>query len=117
MVGIVGTWTLDNDWGCSGDDGNPLGPLTLTFKADGTYERHGATDGKWFTVGETVVWLMDEHPIVYTATLRNDHMMGVMGWMISGGDKGCFTGETFDGEPPLFSPQPRDIDPFTNKPF
>ena len=115
MANIVGTWKVETDWNCDGDDGNPLGPFNLTFDKDGLVKYYAKPLGKWFQVGDTVIWLLDGIPVTYCATVHGGRLLGVMGWAITNGDKGCFSGKRSSDVAPVASPPSSGIDPLTNK--
>ena len=88
MASIVGTWAVvEVDWGPAGHVVK-AGPFT--FNADGSWAyQYGG--GRWVQVGGIVVWnFTNAAGLMYTASVNNDAMTGMMGYATANGLKGCF---------------------------
>ncbi len=84
---IVGTWNGNVDWGCGGGT-STAGPWT--FNSDGTWSYWNG-GGRWVQVGDRVQWNFDNAAgLIYSASINPDAMLGIMGYITSGGSTGCF---------------------------
>jgi M6 family metalloprotease-like protein len=88
MSSVVGTWAvIAVDWGCTGTVAKAT---PFTFNADGTWS-YGFGGGRWLQVGGIVEWNFNNAAgLTYSANIGPNAMSGIMGYLTTGGLKGCF---------------------------
>ncbi len=90
---VVGEWTLNYDWGCTGN----LNQAMLTFYSDGALSYHGELENgdpetgttKWVQNGEAVSWDWSERGATYDGTIDLGNMEGEM--LNDEGETGCWS--------------------------
>jgi M6 family metalloprotease-like protein len=88
MASITGTWAVvEVDWGPTG---SVVKASPFTFNSDGSWA-YQFGGGRWVQVGGMATWnFTNAAGLIYTATVNNDAMSGIMGYATANGAKGCF---------------------------
>ncbi len=112
---VVGVWEIVGiTW--EGDPGTyQTGPFT--FREDGTWS-YCWGNGTWFQYGDTVVWQFCGSPdLVYTATVQDQAMVGVMGYVGTPWRGSCYALRSLPSAQAAGAPQHTGVPTGNTDPF